>query len=101
MRLLDKIMDHGSTPLDPLLSVFARNPVLTKISFLIIPAEDVFRIILHSHAGILLELLLGELAEIGCYAVVTHAVEDKSVNLRIFAGKLLQHLNLIFLNLRI
>ena len=99
MSLLHEVMDDHSSPLDPLLSIFSRNPVLTEVSVLVIPAEDILREVLHSHACIFLELLLGKFAEVSSNAVVTYTVEDKSVNLRIFACELLQDLDLILLNL--
>ena len=101
MCLHNEIMDHACTPLDPLLCIFSENPAVSELSVLVIPAEDVLREVLHCDTCIFLELLLREFAEIGSDSVITYAVENESVNLRILACELLQDFNLIFLHLRI
>ena len=101
MSLLNKIMNHACSPLKPLSGMFSKSPCRTKLSILIIPAEDILREILYCDTGIFLKLLLGEVTEISSDAIETDTVKNKSVDFRIFARKFLQDFNLILLNLRI
>ena len=58
MSLLHEVVDDHCAPLYPFLSMLSRNPVLTEVTILVIPAEDILREVLDRHASILLELLL-------------------------------------------